>query len=178
MIFRLCAQCRFQSVIMAFYFLFFFPCFLSFSFSFFYFPTDLGISCACVLIALAGCWLIFFATPPVQASHHDGNRVGPYCAQWRTLSPHKGNDRITQCEYGKAPTRQLHNNTHSLLSLEWQHKKTSNSVVLSSISKKIGTMSRSPSHEQLLQGCSSPFMRLAEYLTALRAWCKQSLPGW
>ena len=27
-------------------------------------------------------------------------------------------------------------------------------------------------------GCSSPFMRLAEHLTALGAWCKQYLPGW
>ena len=27
-----------------------------------------------------------------------------------------------------------------------------------------------------LEGCSSPFMRLAEHLTALRAWCKQCLP--
>ena len=26
-------------------------------------------------------------------------------------------------------------------------------------------------------GCSSPFMRLAEHLTALCAWCKQCLPG-
>ena len=29
----------------------------------------------------------------------------------------------------------------------------------------------------LTVGCSSPFMRLAEHLTALRAWCKQCLPG-
>ena len=26
--------------------------------------------------------------------------------------------------------------------------------------------------------CSSPFMRLAEHLTALRALCKECLPGW
>ena len=36
-----------------------------------------------------------------------GGRVGITCAGWRTLTPHKGNDRITQCDslyiYGKAP---------------------------------------------------------------------------
>ena len=33
----------------------------------------------------------------------------------RTLTPHKGNDRITQCDYGKATTRQLHSNTRCAL---------------------------------------------------------------
>ena len=37
---------------------------------------------------------------------------------------------------------------------------------------------RSPSHERFLEGCSSLFMQLAEHFTALRAWCKQCLPGW
>ena len=31
--------------------------------------------------------------------------------------------------------------------------------------------------KRLLVGCSSPFMRLAEYLTALRAWCDVCLVG-
>ena len=31
----------------------------------------------------------------------------------------------------------------------------------------------SPSYERFLEGCGSPFMRLAEHLTALRACCKQ-----
>ena len=35
----------------------------------------------------------------------------------------------------------------------------------------------SPPHKRFLVGCSSPFMRLAEHLTALRAWCKQCLLG-
>ena len=35
-------------------------------------------------------------------------RVRSYCAGWRTLAPHKGDDRIPQCLYGKAPTWQLH----------------------------------------------------------------------
>ena len=54
-----------------------------------------------------------------------------YCAGWRTPTPHKGNDRITQCEYGKAPTRQLHSNTNCCL---WSghSRKQSNSLALSS----------------------------------------------
>ena len=32
-------------------------------------------------------------------------------------------------------------------------------------------------HKRFLVGCSPPFMRLAKPLTALRAWCKQYLPG-
>ena len=43
--------------------------------------------------------------------------------------------------------------------------------------KKVRTRCRNPPHDRFLGGCSSPFMRLAERLTALRAWCKQCLPG-
>ena len=66
----------------------------------------------------------------------------------------------------KAPTRQLHSNTHCCL---WSGptRKQSNSLALSSINKKVGTRCRSPSDERFLEGCSSPFMRLAEHLTAL-----------
>ena len=35
----------------------------------------------------------------------------------------------------------------------------------------------SPPHKRFIVGCRSPFMRLAEHLTALRACCKQCLPG-
>ena len=38
-------------------------------------------------------------------------------------------------------------------------------------------MQKSPTHKPLLVECSSPFIRLAEYLEMLRAWCKQYLPG-
>ena len=34
-----------------------------------------------------------------------------------------------------------------------------------------------PPQKRFLVGCSSPFKRLAQHLTALRAWCKQYLPG-
>ena len=53
-----------------------------------------------------------------------------------------------------------------------------NSLALSSISKNVGTRRRSPSYERFLEGWSSPFMRFAEHLTALRAWCKRRLPDW
>ena len=34
----------------------------------------------------------------------------------------------------------------------------------------------SPPHRLFFVGCGSPFTRLAQHLTALRAWCKQCLP--
>ena len=52
-----------------------------------------------------------------------------------------------------------------------------NSLALSSISKKVSTRCRRSSYERFLEGCSSPFMRLAEHVTALRAWCKQCVSG-
>ena len=57
-------------------------------------------------------------------------------------------------------------------------RKPRNSLALSSKRKKVGTRCRSSSYERFLEGCSSPFMRLAEHLTALRAWYKQCLSGW
>ena len=38
-------------------------------------------------------------------------------------------------------------------------------------------MQGNPPQKRILVGCSSPFMRLAEHITALRAWCKQCMPG-
>ena len=35
----------------------------------------------------------------------------------------------------------------------------------------------SPPQNRFFVGCSSPFVRLTRHLTALRAWCKQYLPG-
>ena len=65
-----------------------------------------------------------------------------------------------------------------MLSLEWPHQKQSNSLALSPRSKEVGTRCRGPSYERFLEGCSSLFMRLAEYLIAVCAWCKQWPPGW
>ena len=48
---------------------------------------------------------------------------------------------------------------------------------LSSICKKARKRCRSSPHKRLLVGCNSPFTRLAEHLTALRAWFGQCLPG-
>ena len=57
--------------------------------------------------------------------------------------------------YGNAPTGQLHRNTHCCLG-SGHTRKQSNSLALSSISKKVGTRCRSPSYERFLEGCSSP----------------------
>ena len=56
-------------------------------------------------------------------------------------------------------------------------RKQSSSLALPSIGKKVGTRCRSPSYERFLEGCNSPLLRLADHLTAFRAWCKQCLPG-
>ena len=48
-------------------------------------------------------------------------------------------------------------------------EKQSDSLALPSISKKVGSRGRGPSCERFLEGCSSPFMRLAERITALFA---------
>ena len=38
---------------------------------------------------------------------------------------------------------------------------------------------RRPPHKRFLVGCSPPFfMRLAEHLTALQAWCKKAMSAW
>ena len=125
---------------------------------------------------------ILFHTPPPSPflffdGRHDGNRVRSCCAGWRTLTPHKENDRITSCEYGKAPTRQLHSNTYCCLWIG-HTRKQSKSLELSSTSKKVGTRCRSPFYERFLEGCNSPFVRLAGHPTSLRAWCKQCLSSW
>ena len=38
-------------------------------------------------------------------------------------------------------------------------------------------MQEGPPHTRFLAGCSSSFMRLAQHLTALRAWRWRCLPG-
>ena len=38
-------------------------------------------------------------------------------------------------------------------------------------------MQENPPHKRYLVGCGSPFLRLAQNLSALRGWCKQCLPG-
>ena len=48
---------------------------------------------------------------------------------------------------------------------------------LSSICKQVRTRYRNPPHKRVLVGYSSPYMRLAQHLTACRAWCKKCLPG-
>ena len=72
----------------------------------------------------------------------------------------------------------LHSATHCCLGGCGHTRKQSKLLTLSSISKEVGTSCRSPSYKRFLEGCSSTFLRLAEHRTALRAWCKQCLPGW
>ena len=94
------------------------------------------------------------------------------------FSPHEENDRITRCLfYGKAPVRPSHcrPGTHNSIPIvgcgsghTGKRIKSFDAVI---------HPSKSPPHKRFLVGCRSPFMRLDEDLTALRAWCKQCLPG-
>ena len=71
------------------------------------------------------------------------------CGVDNSNSPHKGNDRIAYCEYGKALTRRLHSNTHCCL---WSDhtRKQSDALALSATSRKARTRCRNPSYERFL----------------------------
>ena len=73
--------------------------------------------------------------------------------------------RTWWCLYGKAHTRQIHT-IPTAVSGSGDTRKQVNSL---DACHPHPTLSRKP----FLAGCSSPFMRLAQHLTALRAWCKQ-----
>ena len=80
----------------------------------------------------------------------------------------KGNARSTRVWIWQGTHEVVTCNTYCCL---WSGhtRKRSNSLSLSSISNKVGTRCRSLSYERFLEGCSSPFMRFAEHLTAHRA---------
>ena len=84
-----------------------------------------------------------------QTAKQDGDRISKQflCSIWKKRNEAQMlevslNDRITYCEYGEAPTRQVHSNTRCCL---WSGhtKKQTNSLALSSVSKKVGTRCRS-----------------------------------
>ena len=50
---------------------------------------------------------------------------------------------------------------------KWSHQKVYQLV------RRCHPVQESPPHKRFVVGCSSPFMRLAQHLKALRAWCKQ-----
>ena len=81
-------------------------------------------------------------------------------AGWKKLpTPQKGNDRIMTL------TRQLHCNP-TAVSKSGHTGKLSIHSTLPSI-----RMRERPPHKWFFVEWSSPFMRLAEYLSALRGWC-------
>ena len=73
--------------------------------------------------------------------------------------------------YGEAPTRWLHS-IYQLRSLEVA---TLENEIINF--HTVVHMQESPPREQFLVRPSSPFMRLAEHLTAPHAWYKQWPPG-
>ena len=86
-----------------------------------------------------------------------------HCAGWRSFTPHNGNDRITQC-FGKALMRQLHSNLTAVSGSAHTGKQ------IDSFDAVIH-MQENPPQEWFLVGCSSPYLRFVERLSALRACC-------
>ena len=74
---------------------------------------------------------------------------------------------VSRSVHDKTPKRQLHTVVLPLLSLE---------VATPEI--KITHPYTSSPRKRFLVGCSSPFVRFAGHLAALRAWCKQAMSVW
>ena len=70
----------------------------------------------------------------------------------------------------KAPTRQLHSIPVAVAGIGHTRNQF-NSV------DAVVRMQENPPQKRVFVGCSSRFMRLAQHVTALRAWCKQCLPA-
>ena len=73
--------------------------------------------------------------------------------------------------FGKAPKRQLYTVLNSIPIAVSGSGRTRTSSLDTVIPCP------SPPRTRFLVGCSSPVMRLAQHLSALRAWCKQCPPG-
>ena len=103
----------------------------------------------------------------------------PYPLQPQGPGPHAHKGIIASCSVNMVRDPQ---GSYVVIPIAASGVATPNNTVthwsLSSISKKVGPRCQSPFHERFLEGCSSPFIPLAEHLTARRAWCKQCLPGW
>ena len=93
-----------------------------------------------------------------------GGRVTYICAGWRTSAPHKGNCSFTWCLYGKASTRQVQSVRNAVSGSSQIRKQINPYSMLSSKAR--------PPQNRFLGYCSSLFIRLAQHITALRAWCK------
>ena len=146
-------------------------------------PSSLYKNMVCILwLALVGKDAVRYANHGVSYTTrvpflylfgglYDGYRVRSYCARWMTLTRRRGNDRMIA---SRSVDMVRHpRGSYIVMPIAVSGVATPENEVthwsLSSISKKVGTRCRRPSSERLLEGCSSPFMRLVEHLTALRA---------
>ena len=60
----------------------------------------------------------------------------------------------------------------------WYSLSENSSYTLSKLSPHTAPVLYPPPLPPPLEECGLPFMRFAEHLSALRAWCKQCLRGW
>ena len=116
--------------------------------------------------------------------HHHGYQVRSCCAGWRTLTPHKGNDSSTRCEYGKASRRQLRScircclwsghtrkQRNSLLAVI--HRQESRHQVPKSVLRAVlGRM------QFTLHATRRTPHGASRMVQAMSAWSTQCLPGW
>ena len=104
-------------------------------------------------------------------------RLRSFCAGSRALIPLKGDGRIGQCIYGQAPRRRLHGIPIDVFGSgrTRKHKNPFQPVIHR---QKITHDKPRSASQAVVVRCNLPFRRLAEHLTARRAWCKQCVPGW
>ena len=100
------------------------------------------------------------------------NQEGPSPVRENVLLRTRVSNRIA-CDsaFGEAPTRQLHATPIGVSGSGHA------GYYISSLKLDIVYTQVRASQVSLLIGCSSPFMRLLEHITALGAWCKQCLPA-
>ena len=96
-----------------------------------------------------------------------GGRLRSFYAGWRTLTPHKGNDRITQCD----SVYMVRHRQDGYVATPWLSLEVDTPENIPILFHAVIHMQESLPRRRLLVRCSSPFMRLAQCPTALRAWC-------
>ena len=92
-----------------------------------------------------------------------------HCCAARTLTPHKRGDRMTYLVPGSVHIARHRRGSYISIAIPL--------LSLDQFIDAVIHFQESPPRKRCLVGCTSPFMRLAQHLTALRTWCEQCLPG-
>ena len=112
-----------------------------------------------------GCRIPFFTL--LWAVAMAGGRITSFARGGITLTPHKGNDRITQCD----SVYMVRHRQDGYVATPWLSLEVDTPENIPILFHAVIHMQESLPRRRLLVRCSSPFMRLAQCPTALRAWC-------